>query len=56
MIKIPLPALVVLVMNIYIDISEFDTLDAEWTTDLIFDYEEFPDEEFECRKLEIFHS
>lgn len=46
MLRVALPALLIMVMSIVIDLTEFDIMDAEWTTDLIFEYEEFPDETF----------
>jgi hypothetical protein len=46
MLRVALPAMVVLTMTVVINLSEFDILDADWTTSLIFVYEEFPSEEF----------
>jgi hypothetical protein len=46
MLRVVLPSLVVLTLSIVIDLTEFDILDADWTTSLIFVYEEYPSQEF----------
>ena len=42
-------------MTIVLEITEFDILAPEWSTNYIFEYEEFPDESFQSKMLEIFH-
>jgi hypothetical protein len=42
MLRIALPAILITALSVVINLTEFDILDADWTTNLIFLYEEFP--------------
>jgi hypothetical protein len=46
MIFIPVPTNVAAFFSIIIPIVTFDLIDPQWSTELIFEFEEYPDEEF----------
>jgi hypothetical protein len=43
MIFVPLPANVAAFFSIIIPIVMFDVVDSEWSTELVFEFEEYPD-------------